>query len=66
MTLGGPSLQAIGCWLFFVLVVVPEVELVLRRQQHVETTLQIWVPTEQDPHAVHNASTLMLQSIHKR
>ena len=46
---------AIGCWHFFVLVVVPEAELVVRRQEHVEATLQIWVPTEQD-HAVHDAS----------
>jgi len=41
-----------------VLVVVPEAEqaeLVLLRQEHVETTLQIWVPMEQDL-VVHDAS----------
>ena len=38
------------------LVVVPEAELVLRRQEHVETTLEIWVPTEQDLNVVHDAS----------
>ena len=38
------------------LVVDPEAELVLRRQEHVETTLEIWVPTEQDLNVVHDAS----------
>jgi len=39
-----------------VLVVIREAELVLRRQEHVGMTLQIWVPTEQDLHAVYDAS----------